>query len=120
MKTRKRKRQTLETIRQYLAKYRSSVRVMAFDIGILRDRVTSRADRVIPVYYKIHGIRPDLTFIQFARLLDPTIPVQAAEYRRHPSYVALCYMKRTYDFTHYCPPATFGTLAYLRSKAPKT
>lgn len=79
---------------------RKPVAELAKALGAVRTKTKDLAPEVMGVYGKLTGEYPGLSFVDFARLIDGTIPTFAADrdgatgYRNHPTYYALTYMRR--------------------------
>lgn len=79
---------------------RKPVAELAKGLGVVRAKTKTLAPEVMGVYGKLTGEYPGLSFVDFARLIDSTIPTFAADrdgatgYRNHPTYYALTYMRR--------------------------
>lgn len=62
--------------------------------GAIRETITEIAPRVIGLYNSIKNENPRFTFAEFARLYDPSVPMQSADYKLHKVYYTLQYMQR--------------------------
>lgn len=74
---------------------------IAQSLGVVREKVSEIAPRVIKFFTTLQAEIDGFTFVDFARLFDHTVPTHAADrdgvqgYRNHRMYYALDYMRRT-------------------------
>jgi hypothetical protein len=73
---------------------------VAQKFGVIRERLSELAPKVVKLFNAISAAHDGFTFVEFARLFDPSIPTHAADrdgetgYRNHKVYNTLTYMRR--------------------------
>lgn len=86
--------------RKTLQALRRSVLEAARQFGAVRERLTDMAPKIVKLYNAIVAENERVTFVEFARMFDPTVPTHAADrdekvgYRNHRVYYTLQYMRR--------------------------
>lgn len=53
------------------------------------------ARRMMHLYNELAATYEDLTFVDFTRLIDPTVPHKRADYLRHKTYIACAYLRQS-------------------------
>ena len=72
----------------------------ARSFGAIREKLTELAPKVIKLYNAIQAENERLSFVEFVRLFDGSVPTHAADrdgttgYRNHRTYYTLQYMRR--------------------------
>lgn len=86
--------------RRTLATLKRSVLDAARAFGTVRERLTDLAPKITKLYNGIVAENERFTFVEFARMFDPSVPTHAADrdgttgYRNHRVYYTLAYMRR--------------------------
>lgn len=82
---------------------RRQVTDAARSFGVVREKLTDLAPKVIKLFNAINADTEGVTFVDFARMFDPSVPTHAADrdgkdgYRNHRVYYTLAYMRRLYQ-----------------------
>jgi len=71
----------------------AQVRAAATALAIPRAKLCDLAPRVMAMYNGLNGTQR-ITFVQFCRMIDPSVPYDAQSYRNHPTYYGFTYMRR--------------------------
>ncbi len=72
----------------------------ARSFGAVREKLVDLAPRVIKLFHGITAEHERVTFVEFVRMFDPSVPMHAADrdgtigYRNHRVYYTLAYMRR--------------------------
>lgn len=88
-------------LRRRLEAQRRPVLLLATRYGVVRESLKERAEPVMALFHAIKAEHAEFTFVEFARLFDPTVPTHAKDadggvvgYRNHKVYYTLDYMRR--------------------------
>jgi hypothetical protein len=79
---------------------RKPVTDLAQKFGVVRESLKETAPKVMRLFNAIKADHESVTFVDFARMFDPSIPTHAADreavqgYRNHKVYYTLDYMRR--------------------------
>jgi hypothetical protein len=77
----------------------------ARSFGVVRERLSDLAPKVVKLYNGIVADMERFTFVDFVRMFDATVPTHAADrdgatgYRNHRTYYTLAYMRRLVQLT---------------------
>lgn len=88
------------THRKTLQGLKRSVTDAAKSFGAVREKLTDLAPKIVRLYNGILAEHDGFTFVEFARMFDPSVPTHAADrdgtigYRNHRVYYTLAYMRR--------------------------
>lgn len=95
------------TVNQLSAAHRKTLQALkrpvtdaAKQFGVIREKLTDLAPKIVKLYNGIVAESEGFTFVEFARMFDATIPTHAADrdgvigYRNHKVYYTLQYMRR--------------------------
>lgn len=95
---------TLDSISAVFSKQikglRPTISNLSKQAGIVREKMKDLAPKVIGLFKKLQAEYPSITFVEFARMFDPTVPTFAADkdgaigYRNHKTYYTLNNMRR--------------------------
>lgn len=72
----------------------------ARQFSVVREKLSDLAPRVVRLFAAIQAEHDGVTFVEFVRMFDPTVPTHASErngaegYRTHKTYYTLDYMRR--------------------------
>lgn len=87
-------------MRRQVETLRRPVMDVAGKLGAVRESVKDIAPKVMRLFAVIQAEYDNVSFVDFARMFDPSVPTSAADrdgvtgYRNHPTYYALTYMRR--------------------------
>jgi hypothetical protein len=86
--------------RRQLTALRRPVMDASRAFGAVRERLTDLAPKVVKLFNAIVADNERITFVDFCRLFDATVPTHAADrdgttgYRNHRTYYTMAYMRR--------------------------
>jgi hypothetical protein len=86
--------------RTQVTNLKRSVMDAATKFNAVREKLADLAPRVVKLFTSLQAEHETMTFVDFCRLFDPTVPTHAADrgaergYRNHPTYYTLNYMRR--------------------------
>jgi hypothetical protein len=87
-------------LRRLVFDLRRPIMQAAQKFGVIRESLKELAPRVMRAFAALQAHDAAISFVQFARMIDPTIPTAAADrdgatgYRNHKTYYTLQYMRR--------------------------
>ena len=95
---------TLETldagIRREITTVKRPIMDLARKFGAIREKLSELAPKVMRIYNRITADHPGFQFVEFARMIDTSIPTHRDPrdgkdgYNVHPTYTTLAYMRR--------------------------
>lgn len=83
-----------------IAGMRRQVLDAARTFGAVRERLSDLAPKVVKLFKDIEGENPSITFVDFTRMFDPSVPTHSRDrdgvigYLNHRTYYTLQYMRR--------------------------
>lgn len=88
-------------LRRQIGQVKPQINRIADRFGVLRENIKEIAPRVVRLFNACQNENERITFVDFARMFDPSVPTHASDkngvpgYRNHKVYYTLTYMRRT-------------------------
>jgi AraC-like DNA-binding protein len=88
------------TLRRQVQALKRPIMDAARQFGAVREKLSDLAPKVVKLFATIQAEHERVTFVEFVRMFDPSVPTHAPErngvegYRTHKTYYTLDYMRR--------------------------
>lgn len=88
------------SLQRQIKSLRQPIKDLAAKFGLVREKLKDTAPKVLQLFNDIKAKHQRFTFVEFARLIDPSIPTHGPDregvvgYKNHKTYYTLDYMRR--------------------------